>query len=94
MHRTPVESSQIASIGYDPGLRKLEIEFPPRSGYPGPGAVYEYENVPQDVYDGFFAVDPETKQPRSIGRYFGQTIKSNPQKYPYRKVQDRKPKGE
>jgi hypothetical protein len=92
MHRTPVKSSQIASIGYDPGLRKLEIEFPGKGEQVGP--VYEYENVTQDVYDGFFAEDPETKQPRSIGRYFGQVIKSNPQRYPYKKIQDRKPRGE
>lgn len=84
MQRKPVESSQIVSIGYDAGARKLEIEFPGRNGESGP--VYEYENVPSEVHDGFYEIDPETKKPRSIGRYFGQTIKSNPKLYPYKKL--------
>jgi hypothetical protein len=39
MRRTPVESTSIASIGYDPRRRELEIEFRER------GDVYRYSDV-------------------------------------------------
>jgi hypothetical protein len=44
MHRKPVDSSAISSVGYDPRSEVLEIEF-------GSGAVYDYFNVPPAVYD-------------------------------------------
>lgn len=78
MHRLPVQSSQITAIGYDPGARKLEVEFPG-------GALYEYENVDQATYDGFFARDADDK-PISIGKYFATTIKANAQRFPYKKL--------
>jgi KTSC domain len=45
MDRQAVSSSSIASIGYDPGSEKLEVEFLKT------GKVYEYANVPQFMYD-------------------------------------------
>ena len=45
MPRRPVRSSNIASIGYDAGSNTLEVEFVT-------GAVYQYYNVPQSVYEG------------------------------------------
>lgn len=83
MDRKPVVSSQITSIGYDPATKKLEIEFPGRGEKPG--SVYEYDNVDQETHDGFFKPEADGS-PRSIGRYFGQTIKSAPDKFPYRKL--------
>ena len=44
MERQYVSSSNIASIGYDPDNLVLEIEFLS-------GAVYQYYDVPQSVYD-------------------------------------------
>lgn len=43
MNRTPVSSSNIASIGYDNGTSTLEVEFVG-------GSVYQYFDVPERVY--------------------------------------------
>ncbi|RSV14919.1 KTSC domain-containing protein [Sphingomonas sp. ABOLF] len=45
MDRQTVSSSNLASIGYDPGSETLEVEFSKT------GKVYEYYNVPQFMYD-------------------------------------------
>lgn len=59
MERTYVESSNIASIGYETDT--LEIEFLN-------GGVYQYFDVPQHVYDGIMTAD-------SKGKYFHANIK-------------------
>lgn len=51
----------IASAGYDPETRRMEIEF--RSG-----RTYTFEEVPLDVYESLLASD-------SPGRYFNDNIK-------------------
>lgn len=56
MKRTPVESSMIYDIGYDPETETLEIGF-------NSGTVYQYYDVEQDVFDDFMKAD-------SKGRYF------------------------
>jgi hypothetical protein len=43
--RTPVASSNIASVGYDAEMQILEIEFQH-------GAIYQYLDVPNEVYNG------------------------------------------
>lgn len=45
MQRTPVTSSNIASIGYDPKQEVLEIEF-------RDGCIYHYLAVPEMLYRG------------------------------------------
>ncbi|HEU4914055.1 MAG TPA: non-canonical purine NTP pyrophosphatase [Candidatus Saccharimonadales bacterium] len=60
MKRTPVESSDVVSIGYDPVERILEIEF-------REGRIYRYMEVPQDIYDHFVKAD-------SYGGYFNSYI--------------------
>ena len=45
MDRLPVESSNLASVGYDDNSETLEVEF--LKG----GAVYQYFNVPRVAYD-------------------------------------------
>ena len=60
MDRTPVKSSNIASIGYEDGT--LEIEF--NSG----GDVYQYYAVPEGVYRDFMSAS-------SQGKYFNRCIK-------------------
>lgn len=54
MERQYVSSSNIASIGYDPDNLVLEIEFLS-------GAVYQYNDVPQSVYDGLMTADSHGK---------------------------------
>jgi non-canonical purine NTP pyrophosphatase (RdgB/HAM1 family) len=60
MKRTPVESSDVVSIGYNPKDRQLEIEF-------REGRIYLYSEVPQDIYDAFLRAD-------SFGGYFNAYI--------------------
>lgn len=61
MKRTPVDSSNISSIGYDEGSNTLEIEF-------HGGTVYQYFDVPLNVYDGIMEAG-------SKGQYLAQHIK-------------------
>lgn len=56
MKREPVESSMIASIGYDANAETLEVEF-------NAGGLYQYEGVPKEVYEEFVSAE-------SHGRYF------------------------
>lgn len=44
MERTYISSTSVVSIGYDPALQVLEIEY-------HQGNVYQYQGVPQDVFD-------------------------------------------
>lgn len=63
MDRIPVSSSSIASIGYDPSSRTLEIEF--RSG-----SVYQYFDVPPSV-------PVELMGASSIGRHFTRHVRGS-----------------
>jgi hypothetical protein len=70
MERTPVVSSNIASVGYDPAQQILEVAF-------HSGRIYQYHNVPQRIYQGLM-------QAPSHGRYFDSFIKKAG--YPYYRV--------
>ena len=61
MKRTKVDSSNLASVGYDPAKQILEIEF-------NHGGIYQYFDVPLDEYDGLMAAD-------SHGSYFYHNIR-------------------
>jgi hypothetical protein len=61
MTSRPIVSSMIASAGYDPDTRAMEIEF--RSG-----KTYTFEEVPPYVFENLLSSD-------SPGRYFNQSIK-------------------
>lgn len=61
MERTPVESSQLKSIGYDLEGGILEVEF---KG----GGVYRYSGVSPITH-------LELIQAGSVGKYFGQHIR-------------------
>lgn len=61
MDRVPVESSNLASVGYEPGTATLEIEFH-KSG------IYQYFGVPAHVHEELMAA-------ASKGTYFDQHIK-------------------
>lgn len=67
MERQYVSSSNIASIGYDNENMVLEIEFLS-------GAVYQYYDVPQSIYDGLMAAD-------SHGKYLAAYIKKGGYRY-------------
>ncbi|MCG8404153.1 MAG: KTSC domain-containing protein [Phycisphaerales bacterium] len=61
MDRISVESSSLASVGYEPDTSKLEVEF-------NTGEVYQYSGVPTNVYDGLMAAP-------SKGKYFDRYVK-------------------
>lgn len=69
MPRRPVRSSDIASIGYDAQSSVLEVEFLN-------GAVYQYYQVPQAVYEGLLNAN-------SHGGYLAAHVKGA---YQYRRV--------
>lgn len=50
MEMTPVNSSNIEAVGYDPDSATLTMQFKK-------GSVYEYYDVPQYEYDGLMAAD-------------------------------------
>jgi KTSC domain len=62
MRRIPVRSTSIASIGYLPAKRELEIRF--RAS----GDVYRYFDVPDEEYAAFMAAE-------SKGTYLNQVFK-------------------
>lgn len=61
MDRTRVSSSNLASVGYDPNTRMLEIEF-------HSGGIYQYSNVPAYVYSSLMSAS-------SHGSYFDAHVK-------------------
>lgn len=63
---TPVESHQIAAVGYDASRKTLAVTFTR-----GSGAVYHYPNVDTKVHTDFMAAE-------SKGAFFGQHIKALP----------------
>ncbi len=69
MDRIAVTSRDLAVVGYDREKSMLEVAF-------RGGGVYEYENVPQDIYDALMKAD-------SHGIYFNDHIK---EKYVTRKI--------
>lgn len=61
MNRTPVTSSNVASVGYDVAAQVLEVEFKT-------GAVYAYDKVPSEVHDRLMAAE-------SIGKAINAEVK-------------------
>jgi hypothetical protein len=61
MNRTPVNSSSIASVGYEPQTATLEIEFVD-------GGVYQYFDVPEHEHEALIGAG-------SVGSYFATQIK-------------------
>jgi hypothetical protein len=49
MKRTPIESSMIHDVGYDPETKTLEIGF-------NSGTVYQYFDVEKEDFDGLMKV--------------------------------------
>lgn len=69
MKRQSVESSNLASIGYDAENEILEVQF-------NHGGVYQYFDVPQNVYEELMNAD-------SHGVYFSANIRND---YQYEKM--------
>lgn len=63
MKREVVDSSMLASIGYDQKKKILEVEF-------NHGAIYEYYDVEKETYGELMKAD-------SHGRYFLHNIRND-----------------
>ncbi|HOG49424.1 MAG TPA: KTSC domain-containing protein [Lentisphaeria bacterium] len=63
MNRTPVISSNVASVGYDANTMTLEIKFKN-------GDIYQYFHVPETVYHELMCAN-------SIGRFVYARIRDN-----------------
>ena len=61
MHRTPVTSTCLNSVGYDPKSRTLELEF-------HKGGIYQYFDVPARIHDQLMSAS-------SKGRFFISAIR-------------------
>lgn len=61
MDRTPVESSNLKSVGYDRATSTLEVEFQN-------GKVFQYADVPMGTHAGLMAAE-------SPGAYFARNVK-------------------
>jgi hypothetical protein len=76
-----VDSSQIAEVGYDLPTETLGLRFKAKGH--APATEYHYANVPPQLCADLINAE-------SVGKYFGEHIKSNPTAYPYTKVEDAK----
>ena len=63
MKRTPVESSNLKSVGYDPGSKKMHVGF-------HTGAVYEYDGVEPEDHEAMMNAE-------SIGKHFNKHVRMN-----------------
>jgi hypothetical protein len=72
MEREPVESSVVRSVGFS---RVVEIEFES-------GRVYQYIDVPEEIYQGMLAAE-------SKGKYFNSHIRG---KYNYQEIELKTPR--
>lgn len=61
MKRSPVNSSTIASVGYDPETQTMEVEFTNSN-------IYQYFDVPQTVYE-------ELMNAESAGKFLNAQVK-------------------
>ena len=72
-----VESKQIDAIGHCQDTNTLAIRF--KNGKGEAGSTYHYSNFTAEDFEAF-------KGAESFGRYFGENIKKETEKYPFRKV--------
>jgi hypothetical protein len=66
MERVPVESSNVAAVGYNPESRVLEVEFKGRNGKTP--AIYQYLGVSHEQWVGLLRAP-------SKGQYLSREIK-------------------
>lgn len=65
---TPVQSSQIHSIGFDSETNTMHVRFAGRGEQRGPGALYQYTGVSAEDFAVFLMAE-------SKGSYFGKVFK-------------------
>lgn len=81
---TPVQSSQIHSIGHDPDTNTMAVRFlSGRGEQRGPGALYHYTGVDADTFNAF-------QKSESKGSHFGKVFKPAQDRYPFTRVDESK----
>lgn len=70
MERTPVKSSNIAAIAYDPATRILEVEFKS-------GLIYRYLDVKPPTYEAFSSA-------KSLGSHLAAHIRPHHKAHPHK----------
>jgi hypothetical protein len=68
-----VESSNIVALQHDPINLTMIVAFKN-------GTFYLYQGVPHDLFDQILKAD-------SVGSAFNKMVKSDPARYPYRKIE-------
>lgn len=63
--RQGVDSSNIESVGHDPDLNILQVEFKS-------GTVWQYADVPEDVFADLLR---HAEAGDSVGKFFGKNVK-------------------
>ena len=85
MQLTPINSSNIHSVGYDLDTRTMRVRFRDRTDRHGavkPGGIYEHQDVPQEAFDAFMAAE-------SKGAHYAQHIRRTGERgFEHRKVED------
>ncbi|MCA8017773.1 KTSC domain-containing protein [Burkholderia metallica] len=76
---TPVDSSQIHSIGYDAATQTLAVRFKDRASG-APTSLYHYRHVTQANFDAF-------RNAESIGSHFYKHIKPHQDRFPYTRIE-------
>lgn len=82
---TPVASSNILAVGYDPASETLYVAFRPDQRRPAP-ALYAYDGVSADVPTLLWDV---YRRGGSVGSAFGEYVKRAG--FPYRRLPDLTP---
>lgn len=67
MKRSPVNSSNVLSVGYDTTTSTMEVEFKN-------GEVYQYYEVPERIYQNLINA-------ASVGKYLDQNVKKRGYRY-------------
>ena len=81
---TPVQSSQIHSIGFDSETNTMQVRFlAGRGDQRGPGALYTYQNVTTEDFSAF-------EKAESKGSHFGKVFKPAADRFPYSRVDESK----
>lgn len=86
MQRTPITSHVLVSIGYDPAIRTLQVEFPRRQKEAA-RAVYNYHDVPPEKFQELIEGKPKDAESKpSVGSYFLRLIRPN---YKFTKIEEK-----
>ena len=81
---TPVQSSQIHSIGHDPETGTMQVRFlSGRGEQRGPGALYQYTGVSAEDFAAF-------EKAESKGSYFGKVFKPAADRFLFNRVDESK----